>query len=163
MLILSWISVEGCFAHVSYFKWAHLSTPHVWVHSLISTQTRWHHFPQSNWWNRVHSTELLRPKIICCSYILCRHGGAAKVSFLIPCYLCICKWPQIWETLVKATCRYMENQIACAVVDPIQNIYPVLDRLKMQHILLGLEDLTAPGRKIRGACFLKVLESSFSH
>lgn len=52
----------------------------------------------------------------------------------------------------------MEDQNACAVVDPIPNIYPVLDRLKMQHILLGLEDLTAAGRKIRGACFLKVLE-----
>lgn len=54
----------------------------------------------------------------------------------------------------------MEDQNACAVVDPLLHIYPVLDRLKMQHILLGLEDLTAAGRKIRGACFLKVLQSS---
>ncbi|KAF8101260.1 hypothetical protein N665_0208s0047 [Sinapis alba] len=52
--------------------------------------------------------------------------------------------------------KYMEDQNACAVVDPLQHIYPVLDRLKMQHILLGLEDLTAAGRKIRGACFLKI-------
>lgn len=51
----------------------------------------------------------------------------------------------------------MEDQTACAVVDPLHHIYPVLDRLKMQHILLGLEDLKAAGRKIRGACFLKVL------
>ncbi|XP_010524199.1 PREDICTED: inositol 1,3,4-trisphosphate 5/6-kinase 4 [Tarenaya hassleriana] len=56
--------------------------------------------------------------------------------------------------------RYMENQNASVVVDPLDHIYPVLDRLKMQHILLGLEDLTATGRKIRGACFLKV--DSFS-
>ncbi|CAE6048324.1 unnamed protein product [Arabidopsis arenosa] len=52
--------------------------------------------------------------------------------------------------------KYMEDQNDCAVVDPIQKIYSVLDRLKMQHILLGLEDLTAAGRKIRGACFLKI-------
>ncbi|KAG2290213.1 hypothetical protein Bca4012_028733 [Brassica carinata] len=52
--------------------------------------------------------------------------------------------------------KYMEDQNACAVVDPLQHIYPVLDRLKMQHILLGLEDLTASGRKIRGACFHQI-------
>ncbi|VVB03303.1 unnamed protein product [Arabis nemorensis] len=52
--------------------------------------------------------------------------------------------------------KYMEDQNACAVVDPLQHIYPVLDRLKMQHILLGLDDLSAAGRKIRGACFLKI-------
>ncbi|ESQ39024.1 hypothetical protein EUTSA_v10001421mg [Eutrema salsugineum] len=52
--------------------------------------------------------------------------------------------------------KYMENQNSYAVVDPLQHIYPVLDRLKMQHILLGLEDLTAAGRNIRGACFLKI-------
>lgn len=52
----------------------------------------------------------------------------------------------------------MEDQNACAIVDPIQKIYSVLDRLKMQHILLGLEDLTAAGQKIRGACFLKVVK-----
>ncbi|XP_019100617.1 PREDICTED: inositol 1,3,4-trisphosphate 5/6-kinase 4 isoform X2 [Camelina sativa] len=52
--------------------------------------------------------------------------------------------------------KYMEDQNACAVVDPIQNLYPVLDRLKMQHTLLGLEDFSAAGRKIRGACFLKI-------
>jgi hypothetical protein len=52
--------------------------------------------------------------------------------------------------------KYMEDQNACAIVDPIRNIYPVVDRLKMQHILLGLEGLGAAGRKIRGACFLKI-------
>ncbi|CAN7103298.1 unnamed protein product [Brassica rapa subsp. narinosa] len=52
--------------------------------------------------------------------------------------------------------KYMEDQNACAVVDPLQHIYPVLDRLKMQHILLGLEEITEAGRKIRGACFLKI-------
>lgn len=89
-------SLEGCFTHVSYFKWAHLSTSHVWVPSFISTQTRWYHFPQSNWRNLVHSTELLRPKIICCSYILYRHGGTEKVSFSIMWFslalCCISKW-----------------------------------------------------------------------
>ncbi|KAF2288257.1 hypothetical protein GH714_005342 [Hevea brasiliensis] len=53
--------------------------------------------------------------------------------------------------------RYMENHSDCFVIDPLDKIYPVLDRLKIQQILLGLEDINAEGRHtIRGPHFLKV-------
>ncbi|XP_071732293.1 inositol 1,3,4-trisphosphate 5/6-kinase 4 [Rutidosis leptorrhynchoides] len=45
----------------------------------------------------------------------------------------------------------------CCVIDPLDNIFPVVDRLKIQEILLGLSDLkTESQHKIRGAYFLKV-------
>ncbi|KAB1218185.1 Inositol-tetrakisphosphate 1-kinase 4 [Morella rubra] len=53
--------------------------------------------------------------------------------------------------------RYIEHQPDCCVIDPFDNIYPVVDRLKIQEILLGLKDLDAEGHcKIRGPHFLKV-------
>ncbi|KAF4346195.1 hypothetical protein G4B88_018042 [Cannabis sativa] len=53
--------------------------------------------------------------------------------------------------------RYMDHHVDCCVIDPLSNIYPVLDRLKIQHILLGLENLKgASGHLIRGPHFLKV-------
>ncbi|KAM7278931.1 hypothetical protein ACFE04_006065 [Oxalis oulophora] len=53
--------------------------------------------------------------------------------------------------------RYMEHHPDQSVIDPLKNIYPVLDRLKIQHILLGLEDLNKEGSvSIRGPHFLKV-------
>ncbi|PON32448.1 Inositol-tetrakisphosphate 1-kinase [Parasponia andersonii] len=53
--------------------------------------------------------------------------------------------------------RYMDHHIDCCVIDPLNNIYPVLDRLKIQHILLGLENLEgASGCVIRGPHFLEV-------
>ncbi|XWS65333.1 hypothetical protein CRYUN_Cryun05aG0103800 [Craigia yunnanensis] len=53
--------------------------------------------------------------------------------------------------------RYIENHNHCFEVDPLNSIYPVLDRLKIQQILLGLEDLNAEGRRIvRAPHFLKV-------
>lgn len=53
--------------------------------------------------------------------------------------------------------RYMEHQPDCCVIDPFNNIYPVVDRLKIQEILLGLEDLNTEGHcTIRGPHFLKV-------
>ncbi|XP_022860141.1 inositol 1,3,4-trisphosphate 5/6-kinase 4 [Olea europaea var. sylvestris] len=53
--------------------------------------------------------------------------------------------------------RYIECQPDCCVIDPFSNIYPVLDRLKIQQILLGLENLNIKGHcKIRGPNFLKV-------
>ncbi|XP_010277819.1 PREDICTED: inositol 1,3,4-trisphosphate 5/6-kinase 4 isoform X2 [Nelumbo nucifera] len=53
--------------------------------------------------------------------------------------------------------RYFQDHPDCCVIDPLNNIYPVLDRLKIQKILLGLEDLNTEGRcKIRGPHFLKV-------
>ncbi|XP_022742848.1 inositol 1,3,4-trisphosphate 5/6-kinase 4-like isoform X2 [Durio zibethinus] len=56
--------------------------------------------------------------------------------------------------------RYIENHNHCFEVDPLNSIYPVLDRLKIQQILLGLKDLNAEGRcTVRAPHFLKV--SSF--
>lgn len=54
--------------------------------------------------------------------------------------------------------RYIEHHPDICIVDPLNNIYPVLDRLKIQQILLGLENLNVEGRcKIRAPRFLKVL------
>lgn len=53
--------------------------------------------------------------------------------------------------------RYLDNNPECCVIDPFNNIYPVLDRLKIQQILLGLEELNREGcRTIRAPHFLKV-------
>ncbi|CAK7325008.1 unnamed protein product [Dovyalis caffra] len=53
--------------------------------------------------------------------------------------------------------RYMEHHPDCFAIDPLDKIYPVLDRLKIQQILLGLDDLNKEGRRaIRGPHFLKV-------
>ncbi|XP_016546924.1 inositol 1,3,4-trisphosphate 5/6-kinase 4 isoform X5 [Capsicum annuum] len=47
----------------------------------------------------------------------------------------------------------------CRVIDPFSNIYPVLDRLKIQQILGGLENLNSKScSKIRGPHFLKVVD-----
>lgn len=53
--------------------------------------------------------------------------------------------------------RYIEHHPDICIVDPLNNIYPVLDRLKILQILLGLENLNVEGRcKIRPPRFLKV-------
>ncbi|XP_010672518.2 inositol 1,3,4-trisphosphate 5/6-kinase 4 isoform X1 [Beta vulgaris subsp. vulgaris] len=53
--------------------------------------------------------------------------------------------------------RTLVDHPRCCVIDPFNNIYPVLDRLKIQYLLLGLEGLNKQGySKIRGAHFLKV-------
>lgn len=53
--------------------------------------------------------------------------------------------------------RYMEDHSDFLAIDPLSNIYPVLDRLKIQLILLRLQEQKANGRHaIRGAHFLKV-------
>ncbi|XP_050256217.1 inositol 1,3,4-trisphosphate 5/6-kinase 4-like isoform X2 [Quercus robur] len=53
--------------------------------------------------------------------------------------------------------RYLEDHPDCCVIDSFNNIYPVLDRLEIQEILLRLEDLKTEGRStIRGPHFLKV-------
>lgn len=53
--------------------------------------------------------------------------------------------------------RYLEHHQDLCVIDPLNSIYPVLDRLKIQQILLGLEDLKTSGScAIRGPHFLKV-------
>ncbi|KAL6971843.1 Inositol 1,3,4-trisphosphate 5/6-kinase 4, partial [Sarracenia purpurea var. burkii] len=53
--------------------------------------------------------------------------------------------------------KYVEQQADICIVDPLNNIYPALDRLAIQQILLGLENLNLEGRcKIRAPHFLKV-------
>ena len=45
----------------------------------------------------------------------------------------------------------------CCVIDPFDNIFPIVDRLRIQEILLGLADVKSKSQhKIRGAYFLKV-------
>lgn len=52
----------------------------------------------------------------------------------------------------------MDHHQDLCVIDPLNSIYPVLDRLKIQQILLALEDLkTGSRRAIRGPHYLKVL------
>ncbi|MED6200069.1 hypothetical protein PIB30_081672 [Stylosanthes scabra] len=52
---------------------------------------------------------------------------------------------------------YLELHQDLCVIDPLKNIYPLLDRLKIQQILLGLEELNREGSNlIRGAHFLRV-------
>ncbi|KAF6168664.1 hypothetical protein GIB67_005276 [Kingdonia uniflora] len=53
--------------------------------------------------------------------------------------------------------RYFQDHPDCCVIDPLVNISPVLDRLKIQQLLLGLEDLNEEGDcRIRAPHFLKV-------
>ncbi|GAV67153.1 Ins134_P3_kin domain-containing protein [Cephalotus follicularis] len=53
--------------------------------------------------------------------------------------------------------RYLEHHPDHFAIDPLDNIYPILDRLVTQQILLGLEDLNSEGRPtIRGPHFLKI-------
>ncbi|KAK6781870.1 hypothetical protein RDI58_019666 [Solanum bulbocastanum] len=57
--------------------------------------------------------------------------------------------------------RYIGCHPDCRVIDPFTNIYPVLDRLKIQQILGGLENLNSKSCcKIRGPHFLKVVDFS---
>nr|GMC80782.1 inositol 1,3,4-trisphosphate 5/6-kinase 4 isoform X2 [Ipomoea batatas] len=54
--------------------------------------------------------------------------------------------------------RCTECHPNCSVIDPFNNIHSILDRLKIQQLLLGLENLNSEGHpKIRGPHFLKVL------
>ncbi|KAL8517951.1 hypothetical protein ACS0TY_009305 [Phlomoides rotata] len=53
--------------------------------------------------------------------------------------------------------RYIKSQVDCCVIDPFNNIFPILDRLKIQQILIGLETVNIKGRcKIRAPHFVKV-------
>ncbi|KAL6952405.1 inositol-1,3,4-trisphosphate 5,6-kinase [Sarracenia purpurea var. burkii] len=59
---------------------------------------------------------------------------------------------------IQELVKYVEQQADICIVDPLNNIYPALDRLAIQQILLGLENLNLEGRcKIRAPHFLKVL------
>ncbi|KAJ0969359.1 hypothetical protein J5N97_022236 [Dioscorea zingiberensis] len=53
--------------------------------------------------------------------------------------------------------RYFQDHPECCIIDPLSKIYPLLDRLKIQQILLGLEDLNIKHHnKIRGPHFMKL-------
>ena len=55
----------------------------------------------------------------------------------------------------------MDHHLDICVIDPLNNVYPVLDRLEIQQILLGLGDLKAGNNHIiRGPHFLKVISSA---
>ncbi|KAK2387843.1 Inositol 1,3,4-trisphosphate 5/6-kinase family protein [Trifolium repens] len=57
--------------------------------------------------------------------------------------------------------RYLDQHQDLCVVDPLINIFPLLDRLEIQQVLLGLLELnTEGGYLIRGAHFLKVHDFS---
>ncbi|KAI7737182.1 hypothetical protein M8C21_009021 [Ambrosia artemisiifolia] len=63
----------------------------------------------------------------------------------------------IYTTRMQELQRYIGDLPDCCVIDPFDNIFPVVDRLKIQEILLGLTNLkTESQHKIRGAYFLKV-------
>ncbi|KAJ7957415.1 Inositol-tetrakisphosphate 1-kinase [Quillaja saponaria] len=52
---------------------------------------------------------------------------------------------------------YLEHNQDCCVIDPLNNIYPLVDRLEIQQILLGLGNVKSEGSYIiRGPHFLKV-------
>ncbi|XP_077210478.1 inositol 1,3,4-trisphosphate 5/6-kinase 4 isoform X2 [Tasmannia lanceolata] len=53
--------------------------------------------------------------------------------------------------------RYIQDHPDYCIIDPLNNIYPLLDRLSIQQILLKLEDINTESRcKIRAPHFLKV-------
>ncbi|KAG8042827.1 hypothetical protein GUJ93_ZPchr0676g2752 [Zizania palustris] len=53
--------------------------------------------------------------------------------------------------------RFVEEHRDFCVIDPFKNIYPLLDRLQIQEILVRLEGLNTEGKpKIRAPCSLKV-------
>lgn len=58
---------------------------------------------------------------------------------------------------VQSLQRYTECHLNCHVIDPFNNIYSILDRLRIQQHLLGLENLNSEGHpRIRGPHFLKL-------
>ncbi|TXG68168.1 hypothetical protein EZV62_003103 [Acer yangbiense] len=62
-----------------------------------------------------------------------------------------------YTTGMQEVQRFMEDHSDFVVIDPLDNIFSVLDRLKIQLILLGLQDLNVEGcRTIRAPHFLKV-------
>ncbi|KAG9458959.1 hypothetical protein H6P81_003467 [Aristolochia fimbriata] len=53
--------------------------------------------------------------------------------------------------------RCIDDHPAFCMIDPIDNIYPLLDRLRIQQILLGLDNINMENRcKIRAPHFLQV-------
>ncbi|KAL5164198.1 Inositol 1,3,4-trisphosphate 5/6-kinase 4 [Glycine soja] len=57
---------------------------------------------------------------------------------------------------IQALQRYLDQHQDFCVIDPLSNVYPLLDRLEIQQVLLGLVELNTEGKYlIRGAHFLK--------
>lgn len=53
--------------------------------------------------------------------------------------------------------RSIQDHPNCCMIDPLNNIYPLLDRHKIQQILLGLQDLNINDKcRLRAPQFLKV-------
>ncbi|XP_038990410.1 inositol-tetrakisphosphate 1-kinase 6 isoform X2 [Phoenix dactylifera] len=53
--------------------------------------------------------------------------------------------------------RSIQDHPNCCIIDPLNNIYPLLDRHKIQQILLGLQDLNVNDQcRLRAPQFLKV-------
>ncbi|KAK7285237.1 hypothetical protein RJT34_20001 [Clitoria ternatea] len=58
---------------------------------------------------------------------------------------------------MQALQKYLDQHQDICVIDPLSNIYPLLDRVEIQQVLLGLVELNTEGSYlIRGAHFLKV-------
>ncbi|KAK7387386.1 hypothetical protein VNO78_28152 [Psophocarpus tetragonolobus] len=58
---------------------------------------------------------------------------------------------------MQALQRYLDQHQDLCVVDPLSNVYPLLDRLEIQQVLHGLVELNSEDKYlIRGAHFLKV-------
>lgn len=63
---------------------------------------------------------------------------------------------------LRFLCSYMQEYPNCCVIDPLHNIYPLLDRRRIQKILLGLEDINSESCcRIRAPHFLKVFLSKW--
>ncbi|ESW35397.1 hypothetical protein PHAVU_001G232000 [Phaseolus vulgaris] len=58
---------------------------------------------------------------------------------------------------MQALQKYLDQHQDICVIDPLSYIYPLLDRLEIQQVLLGLVELNTEGKcLIRGAHFCKV-------
>ncbi|MQL98424.1 hypothetical protein Taro_031131 [Colocasia esculenta] len=58
--------------------------------------------------------------------------------------------------------RYMQDHPQCCMIDPLYNVYPLLDRFRIQQLLLGLNDLNIKTEcRIRAPHFLKTGKSHF--
>ncbi|PWA94791.1 inositol 1,3,4-trisphosphate 5/6-kinase 4 [Artemisia annua] len=68
-----------------------------------------------------------------------------------------CSSKIIYTTKMLELQRCIGELPDCCVIDPFDNIFPIVDRLRIQEILLGLADVKSKSQhKIRGAYFLKV-------
>ncbi|KAK1425761.1 hypothetical protein QVD17_21119 [Tagetes erecta] len=85
------------------------------------------------------------------------HKATDEISSIEISKSCDCASNIIYTTRMLELQKYIGEVPDCCVIDPFENISPVVDRLKIQEILLGLENIkTKSQHKIRGAYFLKV-------